>query len=428
MTQVYVAALLTVVAAVLVRGIARPLRFYEYPYFMVTAFAVFIVPQLFSLLRFPAGASPRAIESGMLMTLLCVLSCILGYRSAVSNWIVQRTQMPLDDRRLFHFGVLFIVSGLFFAILIGRMTDAERGGSMWTGRVTIYLFFSSLVYPGFSICLRRALSRGDSLAWLWTILGAWIPIVSALYGRREPTALFALTIALTLFYQKRWVAPRWLIGSTIIGATLAIPATTQYRTAVNVNGFEAAMQIDPIGNFKQFLSRPAILELRNACVIIDATERTNSYGWGTAYWDQMVFRFVPAQLLGKQFKEGLMFRTSDQRLNQEMTAQGYRVPTGSTITGMADSFREFGYFGALFFAALAIVFKSLWTASLQPNAVLAQLIYIQISTSAMRAVTHQTVDFLPGLTYNLIFLGIAAVYARRLQSRRSERPMANAIR
>jgi hypothetical protein len=58
------------------------------------------------------------------------------------------------------------------------------------------------------------------------------------------------------------------------------------------------------------------------------------------------------------------------------------------------------------------VFKSLWQASLQRDAMFAQLLYIQTSTAAMRAVTHQTVDYLPGLTYNLLFIGGLVYFAR----------------
>ena len=107
-----------------------------------------------------------------------------------------------------------------------------------------------------------------------------------------------------------------------------------------------------------------------------------------------------------------MFRSSQRRDKEEMAVFGYRQETGTTVTGMGDSFREFGYFGALFFAALAVVFKSLWHASLRPDGVFAQLLYIQTSTSAMHAVTHQTSDYLPGLVYNLIFLGVAVYFSR----------------
>jgi hypothetical protein len=79
---------------------------------------------------------------------------------------------------------------------------------------------------------------------------------------------------------------------------------------------------------------------------------------------------------------------------------------------MGDSFQQFGYFGCGFFLLLAVIFRTLWLTSLQPSAFFAQLLYIQTSTSAMRAVTHQTVDYLPGLVYNVIFLGLAVWYAR----------------
>src|SRR5262249_31361359 len=157
-------------------------------------------------------------------------------------------------------------------------------------------------YPGFSICFRHALMHGGSGAWLWAILGAWPPIVSGIfYGRREPTILFALTAVMTLFYQRRFVLPRYAAIGAMLGVMIGIPATTQYRQTLYGKGFAAISQIDVVENFRDFLTKPVILELRNAAMIIDATKSTGNYGMGTAYWDQLVFRFVPAQLLGKEF-------------------------------------------------------------------------------------------------------------------------------
>ena len=106
-----------------------------------------------------------------------------------------------------------------------------------------------------------------------------------------------------------------------------------------------------------------------------------------------------------------MFRTSDSPAYQELARRGFEISIGTTVTGMGDSFQQFGYFGCLFFALLAVVYRSLWLASLLPNTAFAQLLYIQTATSGMRAVTHQTVDYLPGLIYNLIFIGLVALYS-----------------
>jgi hypothetical protein len=88
------------------------------------------------------------------------------------------------------------------------------------------------------------------------------------------------------------------------------------------------------------------------------------------------------------------------------------LPVGLTVTGMGDSFNEFGYLGCLFFAAVGYLFKTLWAAANRPNGIVAQILYIQITTSAMRAATHQTVDFLPAFIYGLAFIGAIAFYAR----------------
>lgn len=414
MAEIYLTALTALLGGVLLHGIARPARLYEYPYFMCAAFAVFILPQAFSLYSYPGAASQRAIESVLIMTLLCTVACLVGYRARPSRAILELAVRPIDDQRLFHCGVLFIVAGFFFTVLISGMSAAEKGGTMWTGRVTIYLFFANLMFPGFAICFRQALRKGDAVAWFWTAAGAVIPAVSAVvYGRREPAVLFAVSLVMAFYFEKRWAPPRAAAVLLVIAAAIALPATGRFRTGIGrESAIERLTSIDFIGNFNAYISRASVLELRNAALLIEATSDIGQYDWGAAYWNQLVFRFVPAQILGKDFKDNLMLPTNMERCRQVCAARGYRAEPGSTITGMADAFQQFGYAGCLFFAVLAVAFKSLWHASLRENAVFAQLLYIQTSTSGMRAVTHQTVDYLPGLAYNLIFLGMAAIYAR----------------
>jgi hypothetical protein len=401
-------------ASVLVKGLSVPVRMYEYPYFMAAVFATFIGPQAISLVRFPAGASPDSVESTLLMTLLCVLACIVGYRAPSQYWITNLLDIPVDNRRLFQFGVLFICCGLFFTYLLGQMTSTERGGSQWTGRATIYLFFANLAFPGLAICLREALLRGGAVPWLATLLGGWTPVVAGLfYGRREPTVLFVITVVLMLYFCRGKVVPRTIMALGIIIALVGIPATAKYRGTVRREGLSSASKIDYVGNFVQFVSRPSELELRNAAMRIASVKQAGKYGLGTGYWDEIVFRFVPAQFVGRGLKEGLMFDPKQkERTEQEYKSVGYRVIVGSTLTGIGDAFQEFGYFGALFFAGLAVIYKTLWRTSHMQNGIFAQLLYIQTYTTGMLTVTHQTVNYLPGLIYNLIFLGMAMAYAR----------------
>lgn len=400
-------------AGTIANGLRDPRRFYEYPFFMAGVFAVFIFPQAISLLRFPGAAHAEAVSGVLLMTCLCLGACLVGYLLPPNRWIANHASTPVNLERLFHFGILFVLCGYFFGYLISGMTAEETGGHMWTGKVTIYGFFANLAFPGLSICLATAMTRGGALPWAATVLGVWPTIAGVIFaGRREQAMLFGLTVALTLFYQRRWAPPRWAVAGALAFASLAIPATGVYRGAMAEQDLTAVRQIDLIGNFEKFLNEESILELRNAAMMIDAIDYLGDYEYGGGYWDQLVFRFVPAQLLGREFKEGLMFRSSDDRLLMRFEQMGFGVSIGSTVTGMGDSFQQFGYFGCVFFLGLAVIFRTLWLTSLQPTALFAQLLYIQTATSAMRAVTHQTVDYLPGLAYNVIFLGLAVWYAR----------------
>ncbi|MDQ3118106.1 MAG: hypothetical protein M3Q89_00825, partial [Verrucomicrobiota bacterium] len=165
--------------------------------------------------------------------------------------------------------------------------------------------------------------------------------------------------------------------------------------------------------FDEFFDVDAISEVKNATALIAATEATGYYDYGAGYWNAMVFRFIPAQFVGKEFKSALMIGGEPRDFGDFIEqVLGARLPTGSTVTGMGDSFNELGYFGCLFFAAMGYLFKSLWSAANQANGTVAQILYIQSVTSAMRTVTHQTTGFLPGFIYGVIFIGAIAWFAK----------------
>jgi hypothetical protein len=412
MEHLYFWTLSALVGGTLIHGLVKTGRFFEYPYFMATAFAVFIIPQAVSLVRFPGAVNEEWLGNTLLMACFCFGMCSLGYRINVSLAEGARVTPPMLWQRLFLGSLVFIAISYYFNFLISRMMPEETGGSMWTGPVTIYGFFALLIYPAFAVCLRYAIETGRLIGWAATIVAALPPLQTALNGRREATVQFALTLCLTLFFARGMRPPRLAIAAVIGAAMLAIPATGTYRGLIAERDWKGLRQIDLIENFRVYLTQESILELRNGALLIEASAQAANYEWGTGYWDQLVFRFVPAQWFGDEFKQSLMFHSSDERLMEDLLVLGYEIPGGSTLTGIGDSFQQFGYFGCLFFAVLGVFFRSLWEATKRPNALVAQLFYIQISTSAMRAVTHQTVDFLPGVVYQAIFLGILALFAR----------------
>lgn len=412
MTGILFWTFVALVSLPLWRAFERPAEIYRYPCFMAAVFAVFVLPQAVSLVRFPGAAPEQAVAVVLAVTCLCLGACLLGYQVPVSSPEARRLPFRISDERLFQAGFAFVICGLAFSRVLSH-TDIqtnEFGG--WTGPATIYGFFQQLCYPGFAICLVFALRHPNLLSISSVLLAAMVPLQTIVFGRREPAALFLLTIGLTFYFQWGLKPARWMIAAVLCFSLLAVPSTAMYRRLQLQNDWTGVRNIELVGNFAEFLNQESVLELRNAAMLIEATRRSGEYELGAGYWNHLIFRYVPGQLLGQSFKESLMLPTHREELERELAAMDYTNPTGSTVTAMGDSFQQFGYWGCLFFVAVGIFFKKLWAAATsRRDALFPQLLYIQSCTCAMRAVTHWTLDFLPGLFYNLLFLGAAAIYA-----------------
>lgn len=411
MANLYLLLLVTITAIMLVKVAWNPRLIFEYPYFMAAIFAVFILPQAYSLLRFPGGVSQSDIADVMLMSVLCLSCAVMGYWLKPSDAVVKRFSVQVDPERMLHAGVILIIiaASATYSLRFADIQFTEKGGL--TGAATIYIFFVGLGIPGLAICLQLLRDKFTFARLVAVVLGSIGPINAVIHGRRETAAAFVLTIALTGYFKHGKAPARALIFAGLFFAMVAIPATGAYRSLVYQGEMRRVKDLNVIGNFQEFVNSGSILELRNGAALMRSTKARGSYGLGRGYWDQIVFRFVPAQWFGRDFKDSLMLGSDSKALVAKDLANTFEMSVGSTVTGMGDSFLEFGWFGCLFFAALALFFKSVWEASIRPNARFAQVVYIMICGSAMRTVTHQTVDFLPGFIYQVIFLYAAYWYA-----------------
>jgi hypothetical protein len=399
-------------AGLLAATLVRPRLIYEYPYFMAAAFTVFILPQAYALYRNNWGGIYG--ETTLLMCFFCLACCWLGYQRHPHPRLLEKLNVSVDPARFLVGGIVLVLIGSYFTYKFGTLSDedlVERG----TGIQTIYLFFGGLVYPGFAICFYCALKQRWLIAWLAAIGAAVIPIQAAVfYGRREPTVLFILSFGLGIYFIKGKSAPRLAVFAAVIAGMLGIPATSEYRQRAQEDPLGALREIDFTQQFYESLEPDARSELKNATAIIAATQATGDYEFGAGYWDELVFRFVPAQFLGKDFKNSLMIGGDKRDMSDFVeSVLGFALPEGLTVTGIGDSFSQFGYLGCVFFAALGYLFKTLWAAAHRPNGTVAQILYIQVTTSAMRAATHQTVEFLPGFIYGAIFIGAIAFFAKQ---------------
>lgn len=402
-------------AALIAAMIWRPRLVFEYPYFMAVAATAFILPQAYGIYLHADVFGEDAISGLFLMCTLCLGACWLGYRGGRHQRKFAWLSLPLDFRRLFQGGVMLIIVSYIFRYSFRFVAPELLANKQWTGLPTILHFFTMLVYPGLAICVVCALQQRRLGYWLVTLLAAAGPLQDIIFsGRREQMAQLALMFALGWYFIRGKELPRLAIIGAIAFGAVFIPSVGEYRSSVQMGPLEALRQIDLVGNFRAQFAPDKPGEVKNAMVVIEATQRRGDYLLGAGYWNNLVFRFVPAQFVGRDFKDSLMIggRMEDS-LEFVRQQSNLTVTPGSLITGPGDAFRQFGYLGALFFFLCGLFFRRVWITALDPNALIAKVFYIQIAVTGMRSMTHQTTDFLPGVLYSAIFLGLVILYARK---------------
>ena len=377
---------------------------------MGSIFSIFILPQAFALLNNPAQASQEAIARFLLMSCLCTAMCWFGYRLPPNKKLITKLDISFDNQKFLQVGIIFVIISYIFTFLLYQLNGLDLYTRYWTGIATIYNLFTGLIYPGLTIILISTFQR-PSLSKIILILWAMIiPLQTIIiFGRREPTAILILTIGLSMYFTRRYVPSRWLIIVGISLSMLIIPLAHSYRMISASGDWSQILELRPAEYFDNYLKQGETLEVRNAALLMDAAVQTGQYGFGTDYWNRLIFSFVPAQIVGTQLKESLQIKLYENNLEK---LYNYGIPPGSTITGIGDSFVQFDYFGCLFFFAIGYIFKNLWISAKYKNSIISQIFYTGLVSPAMLSVTHQSKNFLPEFLLLFFFLIPMILYSR----------------
>lgn len=413
MTELYLYIFIAASAGLILWGLMRLERAYQYPFFMGSIFVSFIIPQAFVLIKNPEPASPEALERLFLMSFLCAFMCWFGYQFSPNPKWVNKLNISVSETKLFQAGTILLIIGLISKYSI-RLVSIETGGhsNAWTGAATILFFFGNLLYIALSIFLMELLKKPNIQNFVFTALAAYFPLRDIIYaGRRQPAMTFLLIIGLCFWFVKRSIPPRWFFVATIAAIIFLIPLFGANRSIVNDTINQDWEAIETASErATENLQEQNYLEIKNAAILMDAVSKTGRYGYGTAYWDATIFQFFPGQIFGHGLKEALQLKLG---LSHFKYLFGYYVVPGSTNTGIGDAFAEFDYFGCLMFAFIGYFYKHLWVSANYHNSVLSRLLYIGLGSPAMVTITHGTQRFVQEALFQLIFVGFVVYYAKR---------------
>lgn len=412
----YLAAFILVVGGLLIWGLRERGRIVEFPFLAGVAFAGFVLPQLVGLTRNAAMLPPAALDRLLLMATLCAAMCWLGYVAAPRKW--KGFGWSFDVAQLTTAAWVLLAVGAVCWTLLYSLPEEELNKGGLSGVATAYLFFARLTGYAFVIGLLLYLYRRDRASLVLTALAAFPTVYRAVFlGRRAAAAELAFGVVAAVWLARGKLPPRTVFAPLAVTAMLmASFSVADYRSRALDN---EGLSIGEIGSIGWWDNVESVLnsggpELPNALYMMDLAAEAGEFDYGASAWDFLVFSYVPAQVLGADFKESLYLRWGlDIGAQDEVMAArfGYQRINGTTATGITDSFLSFGYFGCLKFFLIAWVMAQLYGAARRGDFA-SQVLYTLLVVPAMHSVTHMTLWFFKDWPHLAVFLLPALLWAR----------------
>jgi hypothetical protein len=386
----------------LIWGMLKPDRVLQYPFFMGAIFFAFLVPQATALLNNPGAAPLISVYRILIYGALCAIMCSIGYRFKPKEQWLAKLDGVINPKRLFYSGLFLAAFGTLCQLSLGVITIQTTSSGIWTGPATIIYLLASTIWPGISVLLLYGLYWRKPSSLILAALAA-STILPAIIdsGRRQTTATLVILLCLGLFFTRRIIPPRFLVLLVIFITTFLILLFAQMRGGFWNSLFTGELVLEDFRNAYAGLQEGKILELRNAALITEYAELTGQYGYGTGFWNDIVFQYVPAQWFGRAFKDSLYLRLTRTNFQDLFY---YQRPTGTTSTGLGDSFAEFSYFGCFIFGFIGYFFKHLWISAVYRTSIYSQILYMGLVSSALIAVTHGIGRFINEAIFQFICL------------------------
>jgi hypothetical protein len=390
--------LAVIVVAMLVRGLTRPGGTLEYPFLAAATMAGWFMPQALLLMNDPY-LPEVGYDAAMVMAGLSMIAILRGDRY-VAKAIPSQIEQYDEHRLLIGAAALSAIGAVAFALVLRTPGEVNEEG-LGTGIVTIYFFFFTAQFFGLALALIVFLRRYSPLA-AAVVAFDYVSISGFVLfgGRRGPLVELVLITFCALWFRRGIAPPRALFVIGVVASSLFINAAGEYRSLVfSINAsrseqeggrlptLDEVMQIDFLRSFTSSDPRRTD-EARNAIFDIAATVETFGFRFGADYWNYMVFRYVPAQLVGRDMKEMLTVRLPD--LAAEVYAHHPWI--GTTHTGFSDSFLSFGPAGALIFGLIASLLARHWREAVK-GSLKGQYFYCILITTGLHSITHGTAWF-----------------------------------
>jgi hypothetical protein len=413
----YLIILILVTGVLIGWGLLRRDGGMQFPFLAGLTFGGWVIPQLWGIQgepHLPDGAFDRVALMGALCASMCLVGYVLPARPMTAlNW-------EYDDERLLRAAVALTIVGAFFSLLFDLLPKTTVNSQM-SGLSVALLFFSDIMQYGFALAVLIYARTGSKWALAIAAFGSYFYLQDILAGGRRATASeFFFVLILSLWFgRKKALSPFAILLVALIGIVGSFNIGEYRSASYDAQGvtWKEVTSIEWIENTKEVFEKGGG-EMRAATYQMAATAEQETYDYGIYHWNRLVFRYVPAQLLGNGVKQALILDVagaeviSRQRNEATYRLYGYQKELGLTTSGMTDSFSSFWYFGSIKFFVISLILSKIYLGAQNGN-MTAQLSYMVLVVPAMHAVTHNTSWFFEAMPHMILFFLPALAYARK---------------
>lgn len=406
MTLALLIVAMLVAAGVCVVQLRKRHGYLTYPLLAAVFYLAWLAPQLYGVLNAPL--LPREGLWSLSVMVLASLATVLAGWSLGQRQAKARLKRKggLDLARFPTASALVAPTVALTAIAFGTrillngMRLDPNLTTQWTGPIVIVFTLAAIRIIPLFLSLVMVLERRSpitlGLAAANLLLSGSFAFVDI--GRSETIDLVLVT------FLALWFARRIRVGLPVLvagGVAVAIFVFTvgEFRSAaskhfditgerVSIFNPQVWRNIDfEEASVKAVEGAP---DLRNAVFLMTFREVQGGFTLGTRFWDDFIFRWVPAQIVGKEIKSSLMFRKDqdqDAVFDDILNQYDYERTVGTTSTGFGIAYSEFWYFGALLFGVYAWFAGRWWTLGSEGD-LWAQVMYASTLGSGLIAFTH----------------------------------------
>lgn len=399
-------------------------RYNEFPFWAGVLALGWFAPQAIggylNASEFPAGA----YSNGMFFAALCTLALWVGFAGSAHRIVSKPTWLDavFEINRLYVAGAMLCVVGFFFQWKLSTLPAELTSMTQWSGAAVKYLFLSNVFIFGFITLWLIYLSQPRLIVprlWVFLVPCLLLLLDSAILKGRRATMMNLVSYLVVGAWLVRGISlPRWMMVAGLCLGLLLINGIEVYRTIMTDEARPLSERLAAIREADFSKSTASVIkdsgwEFKNYIFYRQIYAEVGAYDFGVAHWNELIFNYVPAQIVGRATKQALMLPLFDpsERAKEEY---GHLYGTGTTVTGYADAFASFGWLGFLKYVLIGWLMGGLYRYAMR-GAFLGQLLYVYSLGTAMHAISHGTHAILVSLWIYFFCLGYPILYFAKLK-------------